>query len=180
MKITITEALQELKTITKRLKTKRDGMMPYVARDSRVKDPMEKEGGSVTFLKREFQSISDLEKRYIRIRSAIQITNHNTSVTVEGITMSIADWMNWRREISGPNKEFLSQLSNGVKKLRGEITRQGHKMVASEAEAAPQDIIVHLDEAGVIKEQETMEKILGDLDGKLSLLNATVLIDIAD
>jgi hypothetical protein len=40
MKLTITEALQEIKTIGNRLEKKRASLAPYLARDSRIRDPL--------------------------------------------------------------------------------------------------------------------------------------------
>ena len=99
-KLTITEALAEIKTINKRLQTKRQNTLQYVARDARVKDPLEREGGSVEFLKRERQSIKDLEQRVVAIRTAIQRSNLETRTTIAGRELSIAEWLTWRREIS--------------------------------------------------------------------------------
>src|SRR5579863_1653454 len=63
--LTITEALAEIKTINKRLESKRESVRNYIARDVRVRDPLEKEGGSAEFIKRERQAIIDLEERIV-------------------------------------------------------------------------------------------------------------------
>ena len=87
---TITESLAEIKTIGKRLIKKRHALGSYIARDVRVRDPLEKNGGSEKFVAEERQSIADLENRVIAIRTAIQQSNLNSTVTVGGSTRSVA------------------------------------------------------------------------------------------
>jgi hypothetical protein len=40
------------------------------------------------------------------------------------------------------------------------------------------EFVLHLDEKNLLEEQEDLEQTLGELDGKLSLLNATTVIDV--
>jgi hypothetical protein len=74
-KLTITEALAEIKTINARLQKKRESIGTNLMRDSRIKDPMESEGGSEEFIRKETQAIDDLQKRIVSIRTAIQQQN---------------------------------------------------------------------------------------------------------
>lgn len=55
MAITITEALAEIKTIGKRIDSKKQFVTSHLARQDGVKDPLEKDGGSAELLKRERQ-----------------------------------------------------------------------------------------------------------------------------
>lgn len=70
-KLTLTEALAELKTIDKRIVTKQNNILTYAARQDLIKDPLEKDGGSVKFVKEEKQGMNDLETRKVAIRRAI-------------------------------------------------------------------------------------------------------------
>lgn len=176
--LTITEALQEIKTVQKRLEVKRNGVLQYLARDARIKDPLEREGGSVEFIKRERQAINDLEKRIVAIRTAIQAANLKTSLTLGGQTMTVSEWLTWRREVSQGSRNFLNSIANGIRNLRAEIQKKGLKTVADESAAAPGDVVVHLDEKALLEQQDGIEQLLGDLDGKLSLLNATTPIEV--
>lgn len=178
MALTITEALQELKTIQKRLDVKRQSLMQYIARDARVKDPLEREGGSVEFIRRERQAIGDLEQRIISIRTAIQSVNLKTSLALNGSSRTVAEWLTWRREVSQGTKNFLTAMVNGIRQVRSEVQKKGSRTVESDAAAAPGDVVVHVDEKTLLEQQESMEQLLGDLDGKLSLLNATTVIDV--
>jgi hypothetical protein len=173
--MTITEGLQEIKTIGKRLEVKRESLMQYVARSNQLKDPLEREGGSVEFIRRERQAIKDLELRIIELRHQIQHINMCTMLELHGTNNSIDRWLTWRREISKGQRDFLFKLSNGIKGLRNEQSKWGIKTVdASQlTTAGDNDIVVSVNEKELIAEQDTLEKLIGDLDGKLSLLNAT-------
>lgn len=176
-KMTITEALAEIKTITARVEKKRAAVMPYLVRDGRVIDPHEKDGGSVGFVGRERQGIHDLEERLVAIRTAIQRKNLDTSLTLEGETRSLAAWLTWRREVSAGSKTFLSSIASHIQGHRQR--ERGRSFVQPGNELTkPEDIIVAVNEAALSAEIEQMETLLGTLDGKLSLLNATITIDI--
>jgi len=185
MSMTITEALAEIKTIGKRLEKKRQAVLANIGRDSRLKDPLE--GGSVEYVKRERQAIEDLEKRIVAIRSAIQRSNLGTTTKVGDNEMSIQEWLNFRREIASPRQLFLASMNQAIKQIRDKVQREGGRVnfAAAAAQATvttgekqPIEILIHLDEKTLLEEQEGLEKVLGDLDGKLSLLNATTVIEV--
>ena len=185
MQITITEALQEIKTIGKRLIKKRESLGPHLARDTRVRDPLEKDGGAEKFIASERQAISDLENRIIALRTAIQSSNLYSKITVGGTERSVAEWLTWRREISANQVGFLRALVGGIAGFRNDIQKKGGRLISAslvnntdsfKADDPPQ-LVVNIDEVSLIREQEQLEKILGDLDGKLSLFNATTVVD---
>lgn len=183
MPLTITEALAEIKTINKRLEKKRQSVLPYLARDLRVKDPFESNGGSDNFISQERQAIGDLQTRIISIRTAIQQSNLTNSVSVNGQTKTVADWLTWRREISEGERNFLTAVSQGLKQLRNELQKKGGSAVSATAAtsinydpSAPPAMVVNIDEKKLLVEQENIETTLGELDGKLSLFNATTTI----
>ena len=90
MELTITEALQEIKTIGSRLVKKRESVRTYVVRPGAMKDPLVKEdGGSAGFIERTMQSVSDLEQRIVYIRSAIQNRNQEVELTLRNITPNV-------------------------------------------------------------------------------------------
>ena len=185
MPITITEALAEIKTIGKRLEKKKQAILTNIGRDSRLKDPLE---DSVRFVAQERQAIEDLEKRIVAIRTAIQRSNLNTPCTVGENTMMVQEWLNFRREISANRQHFLASINQGVKQIRDKIQAQGGRVtfaaaaavaqVAADGEKKPPEVLLHLDEKKLLEEQEGLEKVLCDLDGKLSLLNATTVIEV--
>lgn len=183
--ITITEALADLKTTVKRIEKKREGLGPYIGRQDGLKDPLLAQGGSEKFLQGELQSIADLERRIIAIRLAIQDVNRTTTITLNQTTRSIAEWLTWRREIAPNRQANLVRIRGVIQTTRQQAQQKGWNVVGAAAVATtgnvqPTDYIINVDEKALLDEIEQMEKTLGDLDGQLSLKNATVLVTIAD
>jgi molybdopterin converting factor small subunit len=176
--VTITEALAELKTIDKRIVKKREFVLGYLLRQEMFKDPLEKDGGSVSAIKREMQAIRDLEERKIAIRRAIQQANERNSVTVGRQVRSIADWLVWRREVAPVQQQFLANLRTKIEQARQEATRRGAGLSASQEAAKPNDVIVNVNEQELAQHIEELEEVLGKLDGQLSLKNATLFIEV--
>jgi hypothetical protein len=185
-KLTITEALAEVKTINSRIKKKRESIMRYFARDSKLKDPLEESGGSIAFVRQERQAIHDLEERIVTIRSAIQAKNLETNVQVGDKTRTVSAWLNWRREVAEPDdiqrskegsRAFLNQMVREITNVRQQLLAKGYKVVDQETKDGNQ-IVIAVNERELAADVETMETTLGDLDGKLSLINATTFIEI--
>jgi len=178
--ITITEALAEIKTIGKRLSKRRQFVMDHLVRVDRMKDPHEDKGGSKKVIEQELQGIKDLEGRIVGIRSAINKANQTTELTIGKITRSIADWIIWRREVSAGEKQFLSVMREAINKTRGQ--RIGLQMpiraAGSPADIQESGFEINLDEKHLAEDIEAIEEVLGSLDGKLSLLNATTTIQV--
>jgi hypothetical protein len=175
---TITEALAEIKTIQKRLESKRASIMSYLARQDAVRDPLEKTGGSFQFIERERQAIGDLETRIINLRRGIQHANDATKIAINGSERTISEWLTWRREIADHAKSFLGTVRTTLNQVRTQAQRAGGMVVTAGTEATSgKDYVVNIDEAALAREIETMEETLGTLDGQLSLKNATTLIE---
>lgn len=181
-KITITEALAEVKTIPARVAKKQEAIMRYFHRDSRMTDPLVKDGGlgSVEFILRERQGIRDLHSRLVRIRCAIQVANHNTMLEVGGVTKTVAQWLGWRREVAGEEGKFLSTMAASVGEIRRQALAKGWGTATPGAVDPSKEyqILINVDEAALAKDVEGHEALLGALDGKLALVNATTLIEV--
>ena len=179
-KLTITEALAETKTIAKRIAAKKEAVMRYFARLTGAPDPLEKDGGSVEHVRRERQAIKDLEERLVAIRCAIQMSNLTEIMVIDGMTRSVAAWLNWRREVSAGQLAFYNTMLNTVNTWR-QPTREGGKAMmrtpAGQVTELPEPIF-SVNEKDLAAEAEALTKLLGDLDGRLSLANATTTIDL--
>lgn len=173
---TITEALAELKVIDKRILTKQEFIAQHVLRNEAMRDPLEKDGGSVSAITSALQSIHDLNEQKIKIRRAIQDVNGRTTITVSGTTRPIADWLVWRRDVSGQALQFLRGVSQGIEQQRKQALARGFKLSDPDA-AGTGDIVVNMNEQHLSDQIEEMEAVLGTLDGQLSLKNATVMIE---
>lgn len=184
-KLTITEALQEIKTINSRILKKREGIAQHVVRDSRIRDPFEKEGGSDKFIAEERQSIKDLENRIIKLRIGIQRVNQSQDLTIEDTTKTVAEWLVWRREVAPNYRNWLSQTVKGIQEIRQKLQRGGGNITASKnvgnvniSPDTPIDGVVFLDEYALHKEMDEVNTIFGALDGKLSWFNAITSFEI--
>lgn len=177
-KMTITEGLAEIKTINARITKRTESALRYFARDVRMKDPINTMGGSTAFVASERQAVSDLEQRKIAIRSAIQISNQQIPLTLNGTTRFVGAWLNWRREVAPQAKAFLEKMVSGLNDVRQRALRQGFKVTTGTESGDPSEIVVAVDETELARDVEQMEQTLGDLDGKLSLLNATTTIEL--
>ena len=179
--LTITEALAELNTIQKRIEKKRQFVLGYLTRPDGLRDPLEKGGGSLELIKRERQAIRDLENRHLSIRMKIQQANHATQVRIGNVSMSVAEWLTWRKETAPGVQTFLTQVRGTLDRVRQQAQQRGNAVVSAVAttgDQKPADIIVNVDEQELAVEAEAVEEVLGMLDGKLSLTNATVMIDV--
>lgn len=176
--ITITEALAEIPTINKRIEKKQEVIKTYLYRQSAVRDPLEKDGGSSQLIIQEMQSIKDLEQRMIDIRSAIQNINAFNSITIEGKERTIADWLTWRREIAPKEQEHLRSLFNQLQQVRAQAQQRGVNVIEKDKGEYSSDFIVNINEKKLVEDIENIETILGKLDGQLSLKNATLIIDV--
>lgn len=193
-KLTVTEALAEIKTLQARIQKRRENIQPYLARQNAVTDPLlrDLEGGSPAFIKRERQAAHDLEERLVKLRTAIQRLNLNETITIGKDTRSIAEWLTWRKEIlldvRTPNtgtvypglRSFLAALRAALQKLRQEAKGRSVSVVSADTSQPPayQDVVININEIQLAEEAEQLETIVGTLDGQLSLKNATTFIEV--
>jgi len=174
--MTITEGLQEIKTLMKRIEKKREFVKGYLWRMNQIRDPHEAHGGSQEVVRKERQAIKDLEDNIVDLRRRIAEANAKTQVTVSGITKTIADWIIWRREIASPRKRFLEAMYSRIQSAREQATQKGIQIVNSELQAGGGDLIINVNEKDLAFEIEKTEDILSTLDGQLSMKNATISI----
>ncbi len=176
-KITITEALAEIPTIEKRIEKKSEFILNYLYRQSSVRDPHEKEGGSQTLIAREKQAIADLQERLVAIRSVIQKANAENTISIGNNTRTIVDWLTWRREVAPKEQRFLQALIRKIYDMRQQAIRQGVGVTEKDPGFSP-DYVVNINERELSEKIEQLENILGTLDGQLSLKNATIMLEI--
>ncbi len=175
--ITITEALAEIPTIEKRIEKKKEFILNYLYRQSSVRDPHEKDGGSNVLIAREKQAITDLQERLITIRTVIQKANAENTITIGDQTRTIVDWLTWRREIAPKEQRFLQDLIRKINDIRQQAIRQGVGVTDKDA-GFSSDYVVNINEHELAEKIEELENILGTLDGQLSLKNATIKLEL--
>lgn len=178
--MTITEALAELKMLQKRIAKKESGLEPYLLRQDKVKDPLSAEGGSAAWVAAQRQGLSDLHERIVKIRGSINRANSDTMLALGGKERSIADWIVWRRDVAPLVARLHSALNGAVRQARDFAKSKNVRLLTDGSEAGPDDIVVSFRETDLQAEIEAHEELMGTLDGKLSLLNATTLVTIPD
>jgi hypothetical protein len=181
--ITITEALAEIKTIGKRIGKKRNYIAQHLARQEIVRDPLESAGGSRKVIAAERQAVDDLEARVVELRRGISLANDNTHVTINGTSRSISEWLTWRRDVAPGRKAWLESVQQALKSMRDDVARKGGTvsvgtLTRTDGEPKSSDVVVNVDEHALATEIEQLEDTLGQLDGQLSLKNATVTLDL--
>jgi hypothetical protein len=172
--MTITEALAEIKTINARVVKRLEAIGPYVLRDSRIRDPLEKDGGSASFIASELQAARDLTTRAIALRTSIQKANLAQSLSVNGESRTVAEWLTWRREHSATQKSFTDNMLRSIGNARDKFRKEGGVTALQNKPSGVQEgeLVVNVDEKWLLGESDRLEKVLGDLDGQLSLFNA--------
>lgn len=181
MKITITEALAEIKTIDKRIKAKREFVKQYSFRQEQFKDPLEKDGGSLAAVASARQAIADLQSRIIKIRTRIQQSNLGSTLQIGEEVYTVAEWLTWRKEIAPFALHFLRELTSGLRTVRQQAQAKGAAVIGAGAvPTTPTDVVINLNEGELSKQIENLEMLLGQLDGRLSLFNATTTIELED
>jgi hypothetical protein len=178
--LTITEALAELKTLGSRIEKQRGNIMRYLGRDAALRDPLERDGGSVEYIKRQLQSVRDLEERIIKIRTAIQTANNQNNLALGNETRTVGEWLAWRREIAPRQEAFVTNVISVISQARTRAVREGARVVEGRPTegSGDREYVFNVSETDVAEEAERLTELLGTLDGKLSLFNATVSLDI--
>lgn len=176
--MTITEALAEIKIIQKRIATKQDLVGKHVMRHAVLRDPFDSDGGTRTVILRERQAIRDLQTRLVAIRTAIQRANSEATITINDTTMTVAEWLNWRRDCAPINEAWLKRVRQSVDADKRKITTQGAVITADSGATGVNDVIQLWSDLEIASDIEQLDDVLGKLDGRLSLVNATMQINV--
>lgn len=177
-KMTITEALSEINLIKKKLEHKKKNTLTLLIKPDHTPDIYATEGGTPVFLKREFQSIDDLYRRFIKIRSAISKANIENDITLGERTQSIHDWLTWKREISKDETNFVNTVVTQTKGQLDEIGKSPRCFNDTEGKPQLLKVSAMVDYTSFVKKQEELAVLFEQLDGKLSLKNATIIVSI--
>lgn len=177
MTMTITEALAEIKLLTKRHASEHQFVMQNLYRQDAYKDPHLNDGGSEEVISRKLQSLAHLRERIVKIRSAINHVNASKFLVIEGVERTVADWIIWRREVAPLENQALSQMASQIASARQQAQQKGLSVRGPGEEAqAINDLHINLSEADLQEDRTRLETILGRLDGQLSLANATTYV----
>lgn len=176
--MTITEALAEVKLLEKKMLKKRELVYANLYRVEGEVDPLEKEGGSQKVLSQELQSIFDLNTRLLKIRAAIAQANLQNEITVGKQTRSIFDWLTWKREVAGRESEFFRTVHTRVKSKIEEARNKPPVAKDMEGNFKLLKVLPTVDYSEYFRLEEETQNVLEQLDGKLSLKNATIVVSL--
>jgi hypothetical protein len=177
-KMTITEALAEVKLIGKKVEKKRETVLTNLTRVKIVPDPFkDEEGGANGALTREIQSVESHLARLCRIRGAIAKANLNTQLTLNESQKSVSEWLAWKREVAEGQLKFLADIPNKTKAALDSFTKNPSVYKDPEGKVALHEIVTNLDYPLYLKKYEQQQDLFEQLDGKLSLLNATTVVE---
>lgn len=176
-KLTITEALAEIKLLTKKIGKKRDFVRDNALFATHQPDPFVTDGGRKDVLTKELQAIKDLWTRWVTLRTAINKTNVTEQITVGEETKTIAQWLIWRREIANDQVNFYETVSRDILvtlKQKAERPEAKKNDDTGEFQFVKWESAV---DANALRQQaERLQTMLDELDGKLSLKNATLTV----
>jgi hypothetical protein len=179
-KMTITEALAEIKLINSKLEKKRTRVLSHLVRRTDQDDPLKAEGGSVNFIASEIQAIVALESNIIAIRAAIMSANLHHSAEVMGKTKTLFEWLVWKREVVENIKKFYDSIYKNAK-FEVEKSRANPSVkMKPDQNTIPELVLVepNLNYMEFSKKHEEVCDMLAKLDGILSLKNATIVVEI--
>lgn len=120
MEITITEALQQVKSLQKRLDKERENLRVIAVKHG------ESLTGGDSYIKPEdfskransnYQSVVDLMNRIVKIKKAIVKSNQTTMITIGGRTMSVQDAI-IEKDYLGNKEELLDSLRRDLSSAR--------------------------------------------------------------
>lgn len=166
-RMTITEALAQIKLIQSKRTSLQKFILQYIVRDSRLKDPLDTTQQKIA---ESLQAISDLNKRLIKIRSAIHNANTTNIVEICGIKMPISEWLVWKREVAPFDESLYEQISHKIVQSRTNVPR-------SQLTQEHVDVEVGVDEEQLQELKLFRDEVFEKLDGQLSLKNATINIE---
>lgn len=176
-KLTITEALSELNLIKKKVDNKRKVVAGSLIKAKHEKDAFENVGGIKQYITSELQSIDDLESRYLRIKGSIAKANIENSISINGFTKTIHDWLNWKRDLSDTQKKFVFNLYSFPKGELDKLSKQPQIYLDDNKEKHLVEFEATIDYPSFLKKSEELNDTFDRLDGQLSLKNATIVVD---
>lgn len=169
-KMTITEALAEIKLLDKRLNKKNTFIKANLVRQDIDADPLQGEG--VKVIASELQAYKDLLRNVEKIKLAIHNANNSVQVTIENQTKTIAEWLTWK----SISYDYLAGLQANMNAVLLH-TPKSQAYTKMDGTPAVSTTVYNYEPVNLQKEVEELETIYEKLDGKLSVVNATTVIE---
>jgi hypothetical protein len=178
-RMTVTELFAEIKLTREKVLKKNSSILKYAAVAGKLRDPLERQGGSEAFIKAETQAVRDLQARLVRMLTAMHKSNMKVQCTIEGETKSVYEWLVWRKEIFPALSGHYGNLLMGAQTIRANEQRSSAMANSKSQDGTAPEVVVQVffDEKQTMAEAEKLTAIYQKLDGQLSLLNATTVVE---
>jgi predicted dithiol-disulfide oxidoreductase (DUF899 family) len=176
-RMTITEALSEIKLIKAKTDKLRQLVKANLYRFEEQPDIFEKEGGSKRFAEATTQAVKDHEDRLTKIRAAITKANLENTITLGSDTKSIFEWITWKREVSQARFTFINGIQQELKNVEDKFRREPPAYRDKEQVLVFYKVQYNLDYSTFVTKAQEVADQLQKLDGQLSLKNATLVIE---
>lgn len=158
------EAMKELKLIIKKMESNNEQVVKLSSILSNEKPLV---GSSIEDQKKEvnalIQSNEDLFDNYLKLKLAIEKTNTTTSVTINDKTLTITEWLTFRRNASEASRIYLLVNTSAA---QGRLSRINNSDKTIE-------VLPCFDEKIINTKKMEMIDILGKIDWTLEVVNAT-------
>lgn len=158
------EAMKELKLIIKKMESNNEQVVKLSSLLSNEKPLV---GSSIEDQKKEvnalIQSNEDLFDNYLKLKLLIEKTNTTTSVTINDKTLTITEWLTFRRNASDASRIYLLVNTSAA---QGRLSRINNWDKTIE-------VLPCFDEKIINTKKMEMIDILGKIDWTLEVVNAT-------
>lgn len=176
-KLTVTEALAETKLIGNKIAKKRAVVLANATRFSHVADPFANDGGGASVLKREMQAIDDLNTRLVAIRLAIADANLGTKLKIGTVERTVTGWLAWRKEVATADASFWGGIAATLERATKQVETNPPAYKDETGKVKLSELIYNVQADSINANAQAVQEVLDVLDGKLSLLNATTVVE---
>lgn len=172
--LTITEALAEVNLLKKKIADSEMSVRSMLLRAEHVPDVFQEHGGSKEMVAKTQQSVSDMRRRLVEIRHKISKANIENEISINGRTMSIFDWLTWKREVYPSLESSLKTQLSDLQVAAKRETDSPQSWKDSEGKIHLVVWLRNVDQKTLQDEYNSLVDTFGRLDGQLSLKNATI------
>lgn len=166
----IIEALKNLKTIEKRVQKNCEQLLEYSGWVSTETPAFETEYKQKIEVASLIQANLDLEKEYLRLKTAIETTNLAINVAIGDLTYSISNLVSLKRNMKA-GKDFRLKTYKSLD-ARAAVLRMQQIYTKGFDAANPPKVIVAFKEEDKNSALREWENFLSQIDGKLEVVNA--------
>jgi len=183
--MTLSEALKTRALVDKRITKSNAQIMELLCHSNAVKPPIKNQQLTVNKLK---QSVSDLEKYWVDLNTAILRANLEKTVTVDfngkPKTMSMFEALSLRghgkhrRGMLKDRMQFLQQMKHHLTAHQAGIESQISRMVGEHKEQANLELVSYVSLDEIEKEMSSLIQLEHDLDVAIENINFTEHVDL--